>query len=144
MTNQPPTTPVRPDCESCGADATTNRYDEHNGWQPLCESCAYLARCEAAAIRQGLGEPREALEAARVPVTLEQTGGYTMVLSVPAGSSHVVWITCDGCEDEPYLLALYGVDAQGYMDDEPTDGYRSCDLPDLVDVVREMVAGVTS
>lgn len=28
----------RQDCEICGDQATHERYDEHNGWQPFCGS----------------------------------------------------------------------------------------------------------
>lgn len=134
-----PTEPIRPDCESCGGDAVSNRYDEHNGWQPICASCAYLARCEDAARRQGLTEPAELLTAAGIEHRYDQTGGFVMVLAVDAGPDACIWITRDGVEDEPYLFGLYGID-HGVMDDEPTGGYRTAPLADVADVVAEMLA----
>jgi hypothetical protein len=67
---------------------------------------AYDAACKQATTSQGLDPVVARLEAERLVVDVEQTGGFTMVatVKVPAGT---VGITADSDDDRPYLVAFY-------------------------------------
>lgn len=126
---------TRSDCEVCGADAVTTRYDEHNGWQPLCAIDAHQHDIARWAAEQGLTDPAEELAAAGIGHTVEHLGGNVVALHVSAGTHHVVRITADGVFDEPYMFALYDIDD----DAEPVDGYLTGALSDVASIVADLV-----
>lgn len=94
----------------------------------------YEERCRRAASRQGLDEPRRILTEAGFTVGLEQTGGYVMLLSVPASNDEWVWLSVDGDDDEPYLICRYRAD------DEEAIAEDYAGPRNLVEKMRELIA----
>lgn len=93
----------------------------------------YAFACHRAAQRQGLAEPWRILDNHGIVVTLEQAGGFCMVLDVPCSDGRRILVTCDGEWDE-FLVGHY---------DEPFDDaheYRSVTADELVSAVLEWQA----
>lgn len=66
----------------------------------------YDSACAEAATRQGLDPLTEALTKAGVTHGVEQTGGFTMVVTVKTHTG--VWaVIADGTEPNPFLMAFY-------------------------------------
>lgn len=85
----------------------------------------YLAACQAATTRQGLDPVVTELTRAGIPVDVAQTGGFTMVATVPAADpAHgMVGIIDDGEPGAPrYMVGVYVGDTwdTGESDDVPT------------------------
>lgn len=82
---------------------------------------SYLMRCAQAAVQQGLGDVAAALAATGTAFTIDQTGGFTMVLHVPLASGHVLGVIEDGGGIEgapPYLAVEYPSSAVAHGEEE--------------------------
>lgn len=112
---------------------------------PFARPGSYDEACAAAATNQGLDPITEALTAAGITHEVEQTGGFTMVVTVnvPTG---VVALTHDGEGDADYLLGYYpGTMWQdGEYDGEYDDvvlNFGHLTLTEAMDKVKAYAAG---
>ena len=99
------------------------------------ESLDYDKACKDAATRQGLDPVLAAFKEADVPCTLEQTGGFTMVVTVscPEGTFAVI-------DDGGYLLGMYPHTTwQDGTLDEPT--HVTLPLPQIVEHIAGHLRG---
>lgn len=98
---------------------------------------SYEEACQRATTDQGLDPVTEALSAAGIPHVVEQTGGFTMVVTVKARNG-TFGITDDG----GYLLGFYPGDSWENSYDggrEDADYTSNMPLGDLVDrIAREI------
>jgi len=68
----------------------------------------YQAACEYATEEQGLNPALEALEAAGVPVSVDQTGGFCMCVRVQGEDPKIyVWVTASDIEAGLFIASLY-------------------------------------
>lgn len=100
----------------------------------------YATSCARAAENQGLTEPRDLLTAAGIPTTIEQTGGFCMVLSIDPRPDRVVWLTVDGDVDHPFLVCRYDDTDDGWPDGDPSVEVWT-NAVNLVDAVRGLIGG---
>ena len=67
----------------------------------------YDAACAAAATRQGLDPVTTMLDTNRIGHAVEQTGGFCMVVTIPARNGGTLAVTQDGPDDAPYLMGFF-------------------------------------
>lgn len=78
------------------------------------ESADYIARCREAATAQGLDPAVEALVAAKVPHSVEQTGGFVMLITsyVFPREDGSPWVGVS-CEEGFLVVGYQGPDDEG-------------------------------
>lgn len=72
----------------------------------------YDEACKRAATDQGLDPVVAYLSEQRLPVTIEQTGGFCMVAAVYSESGNYAWISASETESDTYLLGIYDRDGE--------------------------------
>ncbi len=116
-----------------------------DGWEDITEEREsrstsrdmhdYDAACRAAATRQGLDPIAERLHSEGIEHAVEQTGGFTMVVTIPLPTGTIA-ITRDGQDEErPYLLGIYPGDSWQEGGDEPLDHHDQT-LDEVVAIIR--------
>lgn len=98
----------------------------------------YDADCRTAATRQGLDPLTEALAAANVPHTVEQTGGFCMAVVVPAADGGTYAAISDHPEPRPWAVGFYPGDTwtEGLSADDDVTDYPPLDTTTVVDLLR--------
>jgi hypothetical protein len=106
----------------------------------------YEAACKRAATEQGLDPVTEALQAAGLPVIIEQTGGMCMVAAVyDHDPERWVWIT-ESYDDPPpaYLVVAYGdvgdYTADPYAGDDGFELGGAVPVDELAPMVKRWLA----
>jgi hypothetical protein len=97
----------------------------------------YERRCREATTAQGLDPVVAALTAAGIQHAVEQTGGMTMVLTVPTGATSFLGVTRaeDDADEDRYLVGEYPT-----LDWEDGDCvYEAATLDQVVQLARERV-----
>lgn len=90
----------------------------------------YGRACREAATRQGLDPLTEALTRAGIAHDVEQTGGFTMVVTIPGNGR-----TLAANDDDGFNVAVFA--GNGWEDrDEPVSDHRGLTLADAVATIR--------
>ena len=107
--------------------------DERDTMNDYERACAWHAE------RQGLLPIMDALRHAGIPHTLEQTGGWCMVVAVRGEQPDYVWVTADGPEGTAFV-GWYPTEESAY-DPCGDEVNRTVSLSDLPATVRAFMAG---
>lgn len=95
---------------------------------------SYDAACLNAATAQGLAPVLNALTVAGIDHTLEQTGGFTMVVTVKAPTG-IFGITASDDQDNMFLLGFYP--GTSWSDNEGCDEHEDLTTTGVIHVIEE-------
>jgi hypothetical protein len=103
----------------------------------------YAARCAAAATAQGLDPVVDALTAAGIESVVEQTGGFTMVVTVRHDGGTIA-ITADGDDPATYLIGHYPGDTWDEGTDEEIEHAYDQPQAEIVSAAATRTATLTT
>jgi hypothetical protein len=102
----------------------------------------YQARCRLAATAQGLDPIVDRLTVEGIPHSVQQTGGWVMVIEIPVADHTFIGVTADAVQPGHWVVVRY---AEGEDESEPlvpSEGYEvAADL--AVAAIQQQISDIT-